>query len=128
MPVARCECGAVELRIEGELRSTIACHCGQCRRMSGHYWAATAARVDQIKVNGEENLAWYVSSDIARRGFCRVCGSSMIYHRNAANYWAIASGCIEGDAPKLAEHIFVDDKGSYYEIADGLPQHPGSGM
>jgi len=37
---------------------------------------------------------------------------------------AVAMGAF--DAPtgtQLALHIFVDDKGDYYEIADGLPQN-----
>lgn len=38
---------------------------------------------------------------------------------------AIAMGAF--DAPTgavLGHHIFVADKGDYYEIADGLPQNP----
>jgi hypothetical protein len=32
-------------------------------------------------------------------------------------------GCLdEEDGIKLERHIFVADKGDYYEIADGLPQ------
>ena len=36
-----CECGDVTYTVTGPLRPTIACHCTQCRKTSGHYWAAT---------------------------------------------------------------------------------------
>ena len=39
-----CLCGAVRYRVAGPLRDVVACHCGQCRRSSGHHAAATAAR------------------------------------------------------------------------------------
>ena len=126
MHIARCECGGVELQIEGDLRKVVACHCSQCRKTSGHFWAATAAPVDTITVKGEENLKWYESSDFARRGFCSNCGASMIYHHQNAQHWAIAAGCIIGEVPPLVKHIFVADKGAYYDITDGLPQLSGS--
>ena len=37
-----CECGAVVFELSGKLRDVVACHCGQCRKTSGHYWAATS--------------------------------------------------------------------------------------
>ncbi|SFK36489.1 hypothetical protein SAMN04488518_104288 [Pseudovibrio ascidiaceicola] len=42
---------------------------------------------------------------------------------NDKNSIAIAAGCI--DAPTnlgIGKHIFVKDKGDYYEITDGAPQ------
>jgi hypothetical protein len=37
---------------------------------------------------------------------------------------AIAMGAFDGPTQaQLAHHIFVADKGDYYEIADGLPQN-----
>jgi hypothetical protein len=37
---------------------------------------------------------------------------------------AIAMAAFDGPTGvKLARHIFVADKGDYYEIADGLPQN-----
>ena len=37
---ARCLCGAVRVTIRGPLDDIAACHCSQCRRWSGHVWAA----------------------------------------------------------------------------------------
>ena len=36
-----CLCGAVTFAVEGELRPPDACHCTNCRKQSGHYFAST---------------------------------------------------------------------------------------
>ena len=36
-----CECQGVVFELIGELRDVVFCHCSQCRKTSGHYWAAT---------------------------------------------------------------------------------------
>jgi hypothetical protein len=41
MHTGSCLCGAVKFTVEGELAGPDACHCGQCRKTSGHYWAST---------------------------------------------------------------------------------------
>ena len=43
----RCECGGVRYRIDGDVRDVVNCHCGRCRRFTGHHMAATSAPVDQ---------------------------------------------------------------------------------
>lgn len=119
----RCECGAVRFEAT-ELRPTVVfCHCSQCRRTSGHRWAATHAPLDRFRLTREEGLAWYQSSDHARRGFCRICGSSLFYQPLGGAIMSIAAGSL--DAPtglRPGKHIFVASKGDYYQIADGLPQ------
>ncbi len=118
-----CLCGAVRYRVAGPLRDVVACHCTQCRRGSGHHVAATAARRSDLHVEGEPR--WFASSEGARRGFCPTCGSNLFWERQGAERISIWAGSL--DAPtglEMRGHIFVADKGDYYEIADGLPQAP----
>jgi len=42
-------CGAVRYEVRGPLRPVVACHCTQCRRMTGHFLAATAAREADLR-------------------------------------------------------------------------------
>lgn len=99
----------------------IACHCGQCRKTSGHHVSATSARRDEVEVTGE--VAWFNSSRDARRGFCDACGSNLFWD-GPGTHLSIMAGTLDSEPPdlRLAGHIFVADKGRYYEIADGLPQ------
>ena len=76
-----CECQGVVFELIGELRDVVFCHCSQCRKTSGHYWAATQVSKGNLNLIKATSLSWYDSSDNARRGFCSLCGSSMFYER-----------------------------------------------
>ncbi len=122
----RCNCGAVTFRAEGPFRPPRACHCTSCRRQSGHFLAATQTDRDKITITGSGELAWFRASDDARRGFCRTCGAHLFWERNGSDRTSIFMGCI--DAPTglvLADHIYVAEKGDYYQITDHLPVFAG---
>jgi hypothetical protein len=125
MHTGSCLCGAVKFQVEGELKPPDGCHCIQCRKTSGHYWASTDVPRKALKVEGEFNVAWYRSSEKVQRGFCSTCGASLFWDPIQKDVIGVAMGAF--DAPTdthLAIHIFVADKGDYYEIKDGLPQNP----
>lgn len=123
MRTGSCNCGGVRFEIAGEMPAASVCHCGQCRRQSGHVWASTHVPDDQLTLTAQEGLRWYRSSDRAQRGFCGTCGSFLFWKAEGEAATSIAMGAL--DAPTglhLARHIFVADKGDYYDITDGLPQ------
>lgn len=119
-----CLCGQIKFRIDGPLRPVIACHCRQCRKTSGHHVAATAANRAHVEVTGD--VTWFVSSDIAKRGFCATCGSNLFYSHNASDNLSIFAGVIDGDTGlRIAGHIYCADKGDYYDITDDAPRADG---
>ncbi len=121
-----CLCGAVRYRVEAELREIHACHCSQCRRVSGHYAAFSACANEALVFEKNDGLAWYESSPGTRRGFCRKCGATLFWDDSSRSHIAVAAGSLdEPTGLTLAGHIFVADKGDYYQIADGLPQEQG---
>lgn len=121
-----CLCGAVSYRIHGELRSVMTCHCGQCRKTSGHFVAATGADNEALEVEDSDGaLSWFRSSSFAQRGFCSRCGSSLFWKRDDAPYTAIMAGTLDGDTGlRIAAHIYTADKGDYYALDDGIPCFP----
>jgi len=122
-----CLCGAVRYSVHGALRDSIACHCSQCRKTSGHYWSATCARRSDITIEDADGaLRWYRSSDRASRGFCQHCGSSLFWQSDDADTLSIGSGTLDGPTGlKTLCHIYVDDKSDYVDIAPALAQWPG---
>jgi hypothetical protein len=122
-----CLCGAVTFEVAGELGPIDACHCTQCRKWSGHFLAGSDVPRSSVTVEGEENITWYHSSEKVRRGFCRHCGSSLFFDpldREKHDWTGISMGALELPTnAKIALHIFVAEKGDYYEITDGLPQN-----
>jgi len=114
-----CECGGVRFTARG-LRPTVTiCHCSQCRRTSGHLWAATRADDTDIVFQAKESLTWYASSDQAKRGFCDRCGASLFFKPNGSTHTGIAAGCLDGPTGMtVTRHIYMDDKGDYYPTPD----------
>ncbi|MBF9044895.1 GFA family protein [Rhodobacterales bacterium HKCCE4037] len=123
MLIGRCDCGQVRFTVEDTRPEVTMCHCGQCRRTSGHHWASTHAPFDKLTFQSDAGLKWYESSDWAKRGFCGNCGSSLFYRMNDEDGIGIAAGCLDGPTGMtVSKHIFVAHKGDYYEIGDGKPQ------
>lgn len=119
-----CLCGQVRYEVSGTLADVLACHCRQCRRMSGHIYAATAAPRDAFEITESRGLAWYQSSKASRRGFCRECGSSLFFDHGPDEPIGIAAGSFDGDPQfKLVAHIYTDEAGRYYELGDDTAQY-----
>jgi hypothetical protein len=123
-----CLCGSVTYEVSGPLSGVIYCHCAQCRKTSGHYFAATSCERVDLSITKDEGLRWYQSSPEAERGFCEHCGCSLFWRHKDAPSISIMPGSL--DLPtglKADAHIFVDNASDYYTIDDGLPQHADYG-
>lgn len=117
-----CLCGAVAFDLPGPAGPVTACHCAQCRKLSGHYAASFDADEAAMVWLRREDLREFETPGKGRRGFCGGCGSSL-WFRSAAGEFSVEAGSVTGaTGGRLAGHIFVASKGDYYEIGDGLPQ------
>jgi hypothetical protein len=126
MRKASCMCGAVRIEVTGDLKPPDACHCTQCRKFSGHVGVGTDVPRGNCKITGEENVTWYQSSAKVRRGFCATCGCSLFFDpidRAKHDWIGVHMGAFDDPTDTHIEiHIFVAEKGDYYEITDGIPQ------
>lgn len=110
-----CQCGAVAFQVDLPLRDVVACHCTSCRKQSGHYWAASSVPKTAFRLTRDEGLAWYATSDTARRGFCRQCGSFLFWDPADEDRISFAAGAIDGPTGlSIAKHIYTDEAGDYY--------------
>lgn len=116
----QCLCGAVRFSTDVQLRPVVACHCSQCRRQSGHFSAYTACPADELTIEAEgDALGWYQSSEEAKRGFCRRCGSALFWAPAHGRHISVSAGALDGPTGlTLDTHIFCADKGDYYAIPD----------
>jgi hypothetical protein len=77
-----------------------------------------------VAILGEDKISWYQSSEKARRGFCSVCGSSLFWDPLHHDWIGIAMGAFASPTnTKLRVHIYVAEKGDYYDLADEVPKH-----
>lgn len=127
MKSGSCLCGAVRYEVDGPLRAVVACHCEQCRRQTGTYMSATAAKDTDLHLIESRGLKWYRSSPRARRGFCGECGTVLFWKGDGRDYVAIAAGSLDSPTGlSLEGHIYCDSAGDYYEIAGGHFRKPRS--
>lgn len=116
-----CNCGGVTFDVTNGGRSVTACHCGQCRKQSGHHWASGYALDTDFEIRGE--VRWFEASDVAKRGFCPTCGCFLFWKAHDEDGMSFSLGTIDGPTGlRLQKHIFTAHKGDYYDIADGVPQ------
>jgi hypothetical protein len=116
----KCLCGAVNFRAE-DLADIWYCHCAQCRVLTGHYLAACRTTTDKLTVSGE--VVWAHHSGKSEHGRCTLCGSLLFWATKGSQYVSVLPGALENtDGIAVRGHIYVTEKGDYYEITDGLPQ------
>ncbi|MBM3267625.1 MAG: GFA family protein [Candidatus Sericytochromatia bacterium] len=122
-----CLCGAVTFSVSGDLPPPDACHCTDCWKHSGHFFVSTDVPRSAVVTHGEENLTWYKKSDKVRLGFCSRCGSSLFWDPIGRDWIGVAMGAFDtSTGTRIGVHVHVVEKGDYYDIADGVPQHnPG---
>ena len=123
MHTGSCLCGGVTFNITGNLSQPTACHCSQCRKQSGHVWSSTYFPETALTLTVQDSLKWYAASGSAKRGFCGTCGAFLFWKHNDEDTISVAMGSLdEPTGLHLAKHIFVADKGDYYDITDDLPR------
>ncbi len=116
-----CLCGRIRFSVTGAPHGVSACHCGQCRKQSGHVWSSAYVPEADLEITGV--VTWYEATPHAKRGFCATCGAFLFWKAHDEDTMSFALGALDGPTGlKLEKHIFTADKGDYYEIADGVPQ------
>ena len=114
----------MRISVAGDLPRPTACHCTACRKHTGHFEASIDIPRTALSVSGDEHIRWYHSSQKVRRGFCGNCGSTLFWDPVHQDWTAVAMGVFDDPTgTSLCMHIFVSEKGDYYDIADGLPQN-----
>lgn len=122
-----CLCGAVRFEVRGPLPPPDGCHCNNCRKWSGHYAVGTDVPRSALTVHGAAHVVWYPSSEKVRRGFCDTCGASLFFDpidQDKHAWTSVMMGAFDTPTQtQMSIHIYVAQKGDYYEITDDLPQN-----
>ncbi len=71
-----CACGRIRFSARIESDEAYLCHCRMCQRATGSVSIAFK-NVKQADVEWGHEPDWYDSSPIARRPYCRECGTSL---------------------------------------------------
>ena len=117
----QCLCGGVKYSAVN-LSDIWYCHCKQCQHLTGLYIAAAGAQREDIAITG--NVNWLPISERSKSGHCADCGSYLFWNAVGFDTISILAGSLNDSAGLAVKgHIFVSEKGDYYDITDGLPQY-----
>ena len=118
-----CHCGAVTFTIGGPIRDVTVCHCSICRNLHGGAATYSQCRAADLAIAGGA-LRWYSSGVGSEYGFCRECGSSLFWRRNADEV-SFSAGALRGEhGIRTTHHIWVGSAGGYEDLTTALPTHP----
>jgi hypothetical protein len=78
--------------------------------------------VESIECSQDAGLTWRQSSDLAERGFCRECGSSLFWRLTAEGKYkgttSVSLGCLDDKTGvHLIKEWFIDQKPDAYTLA-----------
>lgn len=118
-----CQCGKVRYELAA-VPVTEFCHCRMCQKASGNVFAALSMikKAEFTVTQGE--VALYESSNVAKRGFCRDCGTPLTFAFNDRDRMEVTTGSLDHpeDFP-IAEHFGVESRLPWLKLCDGLPEH-----
>lgn len=124
-----CLCGAVRFEAGLPSKWCAHCHCSMCRRAHGAGYVTWVGfdRSEFRLLHGDDRLGWYASSPGARRGFCRDCGSTMLFE---SERWEgethVALACIDEAIDRQPQaNVFYDAHVDWMPIDESLKSVPG---
>ncbi len=93
-----CQCGAVRYHATSFLDSSHICHCRMCQKAVGNFFAALIGIPREAFTWTRGEPALFQSSDPVTRGFCRDCGTPLLYDFAASKHLNIATGSLDNPA------------------------------
>ncbi|EYD74597.1 Gfa-like protein [Rubellimicrobium mesophilum DSM 19309] len=118
-----CQCGAVRYAFEGAPENVHLCHCRMCQKAVGGPFAAICPVPKSAFRVTRGEIAWFASSDVARRGFCRDCGTPLIFDYPHDPGIGVLAGTL--DRPDLAPPVIQYGTETRVPWFDRLPDLPG---
>ena len=116
-----CACGRIRYQTQAQPLAVNGCHCGTCQRLSGGpFLAFVDFAASQLEWTQQPDT--WTCSDIAQRGHCKQCGSSisMVYHFENDRIGICMGTVVEADPPLpgIQVHIFLKDKAPWFVLPD----------
>ncbi len=93
-----CQCGAVRYHATRYLDSSHICHCRMCQKAVGNFFAALIGIPRDAFEWTRGQPALFKSSDPVTRGFCRDCGTPLLYDYTSSTYLNVTTGSLDNPA------------------------------
>ena len=119
-----CACGRVRYNAHIDNDEAYLCHCRMCQRATGSVSIAFK-NLKAADVTWETPPDWYDSSPIARRPYCRECGTSLgfIFKEGSENMDLTVASFDDPSRFKPKHHFGAESIHRAWLNTDGLPEH-----
>lgn len=118
-----CACGRVRYTARVDTDDAYLCHCRMCQRATGGVSIAFK-NMKKADVAWEPEPDWYVSSPIARRPYCRECGTSLGFEFPDSENMDLTIGSFDDPSRFRPKHHFGAESMHRAWIAtEGLPEY-----
>lgn len=118
-----CQCGRIRYTAQVADDEAYLCHCRMCQRATGGVSIAfkNVARAD---VTWEREPDWYQSSPVAKRPFCRECGTPLGFAFNTGDRIDLTVGSFDDPSALFpTENYGIESKHAAWEDTSHLPGH-----
>lgn len=134
----QCLCGQVRVRLTPPTDFLSHCHCRSCRLSHGAAFVTwTSVPLERFALEaGEGDVTWYRSSEHIEWGFCRTCGSPLLYRAVSPGHHEspktdriyVSAACLEDALDRAPQaHVSYEERVPWHTPGDGLPRYRGKG-
>lgn len=114
----RCLCGSVRFLAKPVSDEMGACHCSMCRQWSGGVFLSVDCG-NSLEIIKGDDLGFYGSSAWGERGFCKACGSTLMWRMRDGSHNVVSIQAFENPSQfKFGSEIFIDSKPENYAFAN----------
>jgi hypothetical protein len=112
-----CHCGGVQVSAPAGAFGVVACHCDDCQRLHGNFFAMVVAPAAEVVWSGELAPQWYDSSPQAQRAHCPRCGSRLAKRPIGGERGMLSTGLFGRHLPRRIEkQVFTDTHPDWYTL------------
>ncbi|HEY1604634.1 MAG TPA: GFA family protein [Allosphingosinicella sp.] len=118
-----CACKRVRYKVRIANDDAYLCHCRMCQRATGGVSIAFK-NVKKADVVWEQEPDWYASSPIARRPYCRDCGTPLGFAFPDSENMDLTVGSFDDPARFVPKHHFgAESMHRAWLSTEGLPEY-----
>jgi|SRR5262245_18870361 len=123
-PVATggCQCGAVRYALYVTPENAHVCHCRMCQRATGGVFAALAGAPKDAFAWTEGEPAFFASSNLAKRAYCRDCGTplSFSYNQPEARFYVTIGSMDDPELAPIVKQYGVESRISWVKFCEDI--------
>jgi hypothetical protein len=118
-----CQCGKVRYALYVAPENSHVCHCRMCQRATGGLFAALAGGPKSAFAWTRGEPAFFESSNLAKRGYCRDCGTplSFAYNQPEARFYVTIGSLDAPAAAPIIRQYGIESRISWVKFCEDAP-------